>query len=114
MAKAALLDHVPIPPAQVFPLVGDPTAALRRVPADASGRPRVDGIHLGLGEGGPTASLFPGDPALRETQALVAHVHNAPKPPPQRLTLTLPVINAARAVLCLGQGASTREALAGG
>ena len=112
MAKAALLDHVPIPPAQVFPLVGDPTAALRRVPADASGRPRFDVIHLGLGEDGHTASLFPGDPALRETQALVAHVHNAPKPPPQRLTLTLPVINAARAVLCIVQGASKREALA--
>jgi 6-phosphogluconolactonase len=112
MAKAALLDHVPIPPAQVFPLVGDPTAALRRVPADASGRPRFDVIHLGLGEDGHTASLFPGDPALRETQALVAHVHNAPKPPPQRLTLTLPVINAARAVLCMVQGASKREALA--
>jgi 6-phosphogluconolactonase len=112
MAKAALLDHVPIPPDHVFPLVGDPNPALRRVPANASGRPRFDLIHLGLGEDGHTASLFPGDPALREAQALVAVIHNAPKPPPERLTLTLPVINAARAVLFVVQGASKREALA--
>ena len=113
MAKAALLDHVPIPPDHVFPLVGDPTPALRQVPADTGGRPRFDLIHLGLGEDGHTASLFPGDPALREAQALVAVVHNAPKPPPERLTLTLPVINAARAVLFMVQGASKRDALAG-
>lgn len=110
MAKAALLDHVPIPPEQVFPLVGDPTPALRRVPP--GGRPRFDVIHLGLGEDGHTASLFPGSPALQEAQALVAYVHDAPKPPPNRLTLTLPVINAARAVLFMVQGASKREALA--
>jgi len=112
MAKAALLDHVPIPPEQVFPLVGDPTPTLRRVPPDAAGRPRFDVIHLGLGEDGHTASLFPGHPALRETHALIAAVHDAPKPPPERLTLTLPVINAARALLFMVQGASKREALA--
>jgi 6-phosphogluconolactonase len=113
MAKAALLDHVPIPAEQVFPLVGDPTPALRRVPADAAGRPRFDVIHLGIGEDGHTASLFPGSPALQEAHAMVAVVHDAPKPPPDRLTLTLPVINAARAVLFMAQGASKREALAG-
>jgi len=112
MAKAALLDHVPIPPEQVFPLVGDPTPALRRVPADAAGRPRFDVVHLGLGDDGHTASLFPGSPALQDARALVAVVHDAPKPPPERLTLTLPVINAARAVLFMVLGASKREALA--
>jgi 6-phosphogluconolactonase len=112
MAKAALLDHVPIPPEQVFPLVGDPTPALRRVPADAAGRPRFDVVHLGLGDDGHTASLFPGSPALQEAQALVAVVRDAPKPPPERLTLTLPVINAARAVLFMVQGTSKHDALA--
>ena len=111
MAKTALLDHVPIPPNQVFPLVGDPTPALRRVPPDAAGRPRFDVIHLGLGDDGHTASLFPGSPALQENRVLVAVVHNAPKPPPERLSFTLPVINAARAVLFMVQGASKREAL---
>jgi 6-phosphogluconolactonase len=112
MAKAALLDHVPVPPDQVFPLVGDPTPALRRIPPDAGGRPRFDVIHLGLGEDGHTASLFPGSPALQEAQALVAVVRDAPKPPPERLTLTLPVINAARAVLFMVQGTSKHDALA--
>ena len=73
--------------------------------------PRFDLVLLGLGEEGHTASLFPGSPALQEAQALVAAVHDAPKPPPERLTLTLPVINAARAVLFMVQGASKREAL---
>jgi len=112
MAKAALLDHVPIPPEQVFPLVADPTPTLGRVPADAAGRPRFDVIHLGLGDDGHTASLFPGSPVLQEVRALVAVVHDAPKPPPERLTFTLPLINAARAVLFMVQGASKREALA--
>jgi 6-phosphogluconolactonase len=112
MAKAALLDHVPIPRNQIFPLVGDPTPALRRIPASDGGWPRFDIIHLGMGEDGHTASLFPGSPELLETKALVAHVRNAPKPPPERLTLTLPVINAARAVLVMVQGASKQDALA--
>ena len=112
MAKAALLDHVRLTPEQVFPLVGDPTPGLRRIPADAGGRPRFDVIHLGLGEDGHTASLFPGSPALKEVRALIAQVHDAPKPPPDRLTLTLPVLNAARAVLFMVQGTSKRQALA--
>jgi 6-phosphogluconolactonase len=112
MARAALLDHVPIPPGQVFPLVGDPMPAMGRVPKDPQGRPRFDLIHLGLGEDGHTASLFPGHPALEEQRAFVTAVHDAPKPPPERLTLTLPVLNAARAVLFMVQGASKREALA--
>ena len=111
MAKAALLDRVPIPPGQVFPLVGDPTPALRRVPSDDLGRPRFDVIHLGLGEDGHTASLFPGSDALNEQWALVRAIHDAPKPPPDRLTLTLPLLNAARAVLFMVQGAAKREAL---
>jgi 6-phosphogluconolactonase len=112
MAKATLLDLVPIPADQVFPLVGDPTPALKRVATDGGGRPRFDVIHLGLGEDGHTASLFPGNEALDERQAWVRVIRDAPKPPPDRLTLTLPVLNAARAVLFMVQGASKRQALA--
>jgi 6-phosphogluconolactonase len=112
MARAALLDHVPIPADQIFPLVGDPLPALRRVPSDAVGRPRFDIIHLGMGEDGHTASLFPGHPAVEERDALVVEIHDSPKPPPDRLTFTLPVLNAARAVLFMVQGAGKREALA--
>jgi 6-phosphogluconolactonase len=112
MANAALLGRVAIPPGQVFPLIGDPTSALQRVPADGAAFPRFDVIHLGLGEDGHTASLFPGSPALDEQQAWVRTIHDAPKPPPDRLTLTLPVLNAARALLFMVQGAGKRDALA--
>ena len=112
MAKTALLDLVPIPPGQLHPLIGDPTAALGLVPATAGGFPRFDLIHLGLGEDGHTASLFPGDPALEEQKAWARAVH-AVKPPPERITLTFPVLNAARAVLFLVQGEAKRRALKG-
>lgn len=112
MAKAALLDHVPIPPEHIFPLVGDPATALSEVPTGSAGMPRFDVIHLGLGEDGHTASLFPGKPPLGERVAPVCAVDDAPKPPPERLTFTLPVLNAARAVLFMVQGAGKRDALA--
>jgi len=112
MARAALLDHVAVPPEQVYPLVGDPTPALRRIPPDERGWPRLDVIHLGLGDDGHTASLFPGSEALKEQRALVRAIQDAPKPPPERLTLTLPVLNAARAVLFMVQDASKRQSLA--
>lgn len=110
MAKAALLDHVAIPPEQIFPLVGDPQPAIDRVPKDETGLPRFDVIHLGMGEDGHTASLFPGHPAL-QYQSVVVAVLNAPKPPPERLTLSLPALNAGRAVLFMVQGAGKRQAL---
>ncbi len=120
MARAALLDHVPIPASQIHPAPvdepdGDLAAEayareLAALPRDAVGRPRFDLILLGLGEDGHTASLFPGDPAVLEERAWVRAVR-ASKPPPERLTLTLPVINAGRAVLFLVQGAGKRSAL---
>jgi len=112
MSRAALLDHVPVPADQVFPLTEENLPALDRVPKDRAGLPRFDIIHLGIGEDGHTASLFPGSELLNDRQAIVRAVDAAPKPPPQRLTLTLPVLNAARAVLVMVSGASKREALA--
>lgn len=68
--------------------------------------PRFDLVLLGMGEDGHVASLFPGNPALAETQRRVAPVWAAPKPPPERITLTLPVINHARhlRVVVSGEG----------
>ena len=65
----------------------------------------LDVVLLGMGEDGHTASLFPGAPALQETGAKVLAVQG-PKPPPWRLTLTLPVLRAAHTVLgvALGEG----------
>ena len=65
----------------------------------------LDLVLLGVGEDGHVASLFPGNPAARETARLVADVHGAPKPPPERVTLTFPVLNAARETLVVAAGA---------
>ena len=121
LAKESLLDHVPIAPGNVFPALvdaPDPAAAaeryareLDRVPRGTGGWPRFDLILLGLGEDGHTASLFPGDPVLEDPSAKVRAVRGS-KPPPDRITFTLPVLNAARLVLFLVQGAGKREALA--
>lgn len=113
MARAALLSRIEASDDHVFPLQ-DParyTELLGRLPRNGGVFPRFDLIHLGMGEDGHTASLFPGDPALGEQRALVLRVRTS-KPPPDRLTLTLPVLNAARQVVFLVQGAGKRDALA--
>ena len=66
--------------------------------------PRFDLILLGIGEDGHTASLFPNHPALAEARAWVAPVLDAPKPPPIRITMTLPLINNARNIVFVAVG----------
>jgi len=80
------------------------------VAPNADGIPVLDVALLGLGEDGHTASLFPGDPALDVVDALAVAVV-AVKPPPNRITLTLPVLAAARDVLVLATGAGKRDAV---
>jgi len=71
-----------------------------------------DVMLLGMGPDGHTASLFPGHPALNATEAPCVAVRDAPKPPPQRVTLTLPVLRRAGHTLLLATGPEKREALA--
>jgi 6-phosphogluconolactonase len=75
--------------------------------------PTLDLALLGIGEDGHTASLFPGHPEVRDgSGALCLPVHDAPKPPPDRVTLSLPMLRAARRCLLLATGAGKADALA--
>ena len=82
-----------------------------RLPAGEGGPPVLDVALLGVGEDGHTASLFPGD-AVLDADGVCAAVHDAPKPPPDRVTLTVPVLREARRILFLVTGADKAEAVA--
>lgn len=107
MAREALLDRIPLRPSQVHRVLGElppEDAALRaeedlRASVPGSPFPVFDLILLGMGPDGHTASLFPGAPELEETQRLMVPVHRPEMPQPWRVSMTMPVINAARHVL---------------
>lgn len=118
-AREALLDHVPISPAQIHRMRGedDPPhaatayeTALRAIAVDDLRSPRFNLVLLGLGTDGHTASLFPNTPAVREQQRW-AIAHQVAAEPPWRITLTPVVLNAAAEVLFLVSGADKAAAL---
>jgi 6-phosphogluconolactonase len=121
-ADRLLLKHVGIPRSQIHAMddtlgPADAAQAYEAIMANVfkprAGRlPRFDLILLGIGEDGHTASLFPQHRLLNERERWVAAVFDAPKPPPERITMTVPVINSARHVVFVAMGESKAPILA--
>jgi 6-phosphogluconolactonase len=119
LAYAQLLGRVPIPSSQIYPIDDSlPAGAAAEAYESTIKRlfgsnswPRFDLILLGMGPDGHTASLFPDHALLSENKRWSAPVTDSPKPPPSRITLTLPVLNSARTVVFVVTGAGKAEIL---
>lgn len=122
MAKAALFDHVPVPPENIHPIPteGSPqqaAAEYERILQQYYGatqlaveRPLFAATLLGVGEDGHTASLFPGNPILEERKHWVAAVSGAKQVP--RITLTFPTLGSCGEAAFLVSGAGKSAILA--
>lgn len=127
-ATEALLAHVPLAPERVHAMPASDGAygndadaaaaayaeelARAAAPEHHLGVPAFDVLLLGVGPDTHVASLFPEHPGVRETGRTVVGVHGAPKPPPTRVSLTLPAIRAAREVWLLAAGEDKADAVA--
>ncbi len=122
LVEQTLLAGSAIAPERVHRMVGELgpeegasryAEELRREVADAGAAtlPVLDLVVLGIGPDGHVASLFPGAPTLDAgAQSVCLGVHDSPKPPPERITLSLEVLRAARECLLLATGASKADA----
>ena len=124
-AREALLDHLPTPESNIHPFpasdeVEDLDAAAAAYAAvlqqfapegAAIAVPRFDITFLGVGPDGHIASLFPGDDPGRDGGLTVVPVRNAPKPPPDRMSLTMTAINSSQRIWMVLSGAEKASAL---
>jgi 6-phosphogluconolactonase len=122
-ARDALLDSVGLQESNVHPfpssddldslddaavLYSDELAAAA---SEGAAYPRFDITFLGVGPDGHVASLFPDYPGIQVADATVIPVRNSPKPPPERLSLTLPVINSSDRIWLVLAGSDKASAL---
>uniref|UniRef100_A0A8C1SBS3 6-phosphogluconolactonase n=1 Tax=Cyprinus carpio TaxID=7962 RepID=A0A8C1SBS3_CYPCA len=112
--KNQLFGKISIPEERILAI--DPSLPVQECADDYAGKlskafnteqiPVFDMLLLGMGPDGHTCSLFPDHPLLQESQRTVAPISDSPKPPPQRVTMTLPTVNAARCVVFVSTGGS--------
>ena len=125
-AFAALFDALPVDPAFVHRMPSTDSGYGEDVDAAAAAYaedlaslaepghavPEFDAMLLGVGPDGHCASLFPGHPDTHETSKSVVGVRNSPKPPPVRISLTFPTLDAAREVWFIASGSGKADAVA--
>ena len=125
-AREALLDHIEIPAANIHPMApsdgefGEDIHAAAAAYADTLARlaepgsptPDFDVHLLGMGGEGHINSLFPDTDAVREEHRMVIGVDDSPKPPPRRITLTLPAVRRSRQVWLVVSGEAKADAVA--
>src|SRR5690606_11215735 len=114
--------RITIPPGNVHRVLGELGAdeaadryereLLDTVAAGPDGVPVLDVAMAGMGPDGHTCSLFPGHPELEIRDRFVAPVHDSPKPPPDRVTFTLPLLHAATLTMLLVDGPAKKDAMA--
>ncbi|XP_051742101.1 6-phosphogluconolactonase isoform X2 [Ctenopharyngodon idella] len=112
--KNQLFEKINVPEDRILAI--DPSLPVQECADDYAGKlskafsteqiPVFDMLLLGMGPDGHTCSLFPDHPLLQESQRTVAPISDSPKPPPQRVTMTLPTVNAARCVVFVSTGGS--------
>lgn len=122
-AREALLDHLPVPPENIHPFPASDeipdideaarvyAAELEAFAPEGQTFPKFDITFLGVGPDGHIASLFPDRAGIRETEATVIAERESPKPPPLRLSLTRPVLNASDRIWLVLSGSDKASAL---
>lgn len=127
LASDQFLSKVPIPADQVHAIndelssegaAGDYETCLKQLVKNGvielspvSGFPKFDLMLMGMGPDGHVASLFPGHPVVNENQKWVTFVKDSPKPPPERITFTFPVINSSAHIAIVVTGAGKAGAV---
>ncbi|KAI9291708.1 6-phosphogluconolactonase [Neoconidiobolus thromboides FSU 785] len=124
LAKKELLQYTSIPQEQIYTLNPEHVNNVEEAADDYERTmvkvfndknevrfPTFDLIFLGIGPDGHTCSLFPGHPLLQEKDVWVAPIEDSPKPPPKRITFTMPILNHANAVAFVVTGDNKADML---
>ncbi|KAG8087742.1 hypothetical protein GUJ93_ZPchr0010g8898 [Zizania palustris] len=127
LAMDGLLSKVPIPASQIYAIndalsaegaADDYETCLKQLVTNgvitmsqATGFPKFDLMLLGMGPDGHVASLFPGHPVVNENQKWVSYIKDSPKPPPERITFTFPVVNSSAQIALVVTGAGKAGAV---
>lgn len=122
-SRDALLAHIAVDEARIHPFAASDSgtdldaaatayaAELKANAPDGADYPAFDITFLGVGPDAHIASLFPDRPGIRDVEHTVIPVRNSPKPPPERLSLTLPVLNSSERIWLVMAGADKASAL---